>query len=300
MAHAASDTGLVLRFPAATWSSDSTSCVLPFSRAGNLILLQARADTTQGNFIFDTGAPHLVLNITYFRNYPATVHADADQNSVTGAGPAVVRTSVRELSLGTLSYARTEADLVNLGHIENNKGVRILGLLGMELFRRCVLIIDYEKSLIYLHRLGKKESEYTNELLADTASYSSFPIELTDSRIVATALMGGKKLKFMIDSGAESNLLDSRLPDKVFEQVEITGRILLSGAGEGKVEALQGILAHFSIGGRELGNLPVVITNLEKTCVSENGCIDGMLGYDFLSLHKIGFNFVTRKMYIWK
>jgi hypothetical protein len=25
-----------------------------------------------------------------------------------------------------------------------------------------------------------------------------------------------------------------------------------------------------------------------------------MLGFDFLSLHKIGFNFVTRKMYIWK
>jgi hypothetical protein len=54
------------------------------------------------------------------------------------------------------------------------------------------------------------------------------------------------------------------------------------------------------IGNLEIGSLPVVITNLEKTCISYDGCIDGMLGFDFLSLHKIGFNFVKRKMYIWK
>jgi hypothetical protein len=35
-------------------------------------------------------------------------------------------------------------------------------------------------------------------------------------------------------------------------------------------------------------------------CDSYNNCLDGMLGFDFLSLHKIGFNFVNRKMYIWK
>jgi hypothetical protein len=49
-----------------------------------------------------------------------------------------------------------------------------------------------------------------------------------------------------------------------------------------------------------IGNLPIVITNLEKTCFWLDGCADGVLGFDFLSLHKIGFNFVTRKMYLWK
>src|SRR5688572_18242942 len=51
---------------------DSTTFTVSFSRVGNLILVQGRADTTTGNFILDTGCPHLVLNLTYFRHYNAT------------------------------------------------------------------------------------------------------------------------------------------------------------------------------------------------------------------------------------
>src|ERR1700744_256110 len=49
-------------------STDSASCIIPFTRMGNLILIQAKADTTTGYFVLDTGAPGLVLNITYFRH----------------------------------------------------------------------------------------------------------------------------------------------------------------------------------------------------------------------------------------
>jgi hypothetical protein len=172
--------------------------------------------------------------------------------------------------------------------------------LGMRLFRQCEMIIDYDRSLIYLHRIGRKEAaSYKNELLRDTSAYSIVPIEIMDNKIVTRAEMAGKKLRFVIDSGAESNLLDSRLPDKIFENVVIKGRVLLTGTGSKKLEALTGDLSHLKIGNEEISTLPVVITNLEKTCVSYS-CIDGMLGFDFLSLHKIGFNFVTRKMYLWK
>lgn len=52
-------------------TSDTPSCVIPFSRAGNLIVIRAKVDTTEGNFILDTGAPRLILNLTYFRHYPS-------------------------------------------------------------------------------------------------------------------------------------------------------------------------------------------------------------------------------------
>ena len=45
-------------------TSDTPSCVIPFSRAGNLIVIRAKVDTAWGNFILDTGAPGLVLNMT--------------------------------------------------------------------------------------------------------------------------------------------------------------------------------------------------------------------------------------------
>jgi hypothetical protein len=95
-------------------------------------------------------------------------------------------------------------------------------------------------------------------------------------------------------------VLDSRLPNAIFEKVAITGRVMLMGAGNKKIEALNGSASDLIIGGQKISALPVLITNLEKTCFSYSGCIDGILGFDFLSLRKIGFNFVTRKMYLWK
>ncbi|MCW3073452.1 MAG: hypothetical protein JWP69_521 [Flaviaesturariibacter sp.] len=294
-----------VKFPVITLQTlpgaDSLSCIIPFSRAGNLILIKAKADTTVGNFILDSGAPNLVLNLTYFRDYPTTHFSDGEQTNITGSTAPMLKTMVSKFELGTLSYSRLDADLANLGHLENTKRVKILGLLGMELFRQCEMIIDYEKSLIYLHRIGRKEaSSYQSPQLSNTADYSVMPIELKDNRIITRIELGGKKLRFIIDCGAESNVLDSRLPNAVFSKVTITGRVMLTGAGNKKVEALHGNLKDMMVGGQVIGSLPVLVTNLEKTCFAYSGCVDGILGFDFLSLHKIGFNFVTRKMYIWK
>lgn len=282
-------------------SSDSANVVIPFNRVGNLIVIKARVDTTEGNFILDTGAPKLILNMTYFRHYPTTEDPEGESGGITGSAATVSPTEVAKLSFGPIKYFRVEAHRINLGHIENSKGIKILGLLGMQLFKRFEMIIDYEKSLIHLHLIGKKESSsYKSEMLKDTSAYNTFSIRIMDNKLITYGEMAGKKLTFIIDTGAESNVLDSKLPEKIFENVDITRRILLTGSGNTKVEALYGNMKNMTLGSRDVGTLPVLVTNLEKMCFSYDQCIDGMLGFDFLSLHKIGFNFVTRKMYIWK
>jgi hypothetical protein len=280
-------------------SSDSSSCIIPFTRVGNLILIPAKADTTQGFFVLDSGTPGLVLNITYFRNYPAS--NPAESGGVTGTSIMAVQTTVDSLVFGPLRYFHLTADLVNLGHIENNKGVKIFGLLGMQLFEHFEMIIDYGRSVIYLHLIGRKEAAtYRSSQLADTAAYSTVPIALEEDKIIVYAMLGGRKLKFIVDSGAETNVLDSRLPNKVFDNVTITRRVRLNGSGSEKVEALYGEVKAVRVGDRDILSLPFLITNLQSMCDAYNNCIDGMLGFDFLSLHKVGFNFVNRKMYIWK
>jgi hypothetical protein len=283
-------------------ADDSISCTMPFSRAGNLILIRARADSTEGAFILDTGSPYLVLNPTYFRDYPVTNLTDQEQGSVTGSsGATVQQVTVKKLVLGLIEYNRIDAHLLNLGHIENNKGVKVFGLLGMQLFEQFEMIIDYDQNLIYLHRIARREaSVYQHEMLKDTAAYRTVPIEMINDRALAVTEIAGKKLKLLIDFAAESNVLDSRLSNKIFENVAITRRILLNGVDNRKVEALYGDLSNMKIGGQVIDKLPVLITNLEQTCLTYESCIDGILGFDFLSLHKIGFNFVTHKMYIWK
>lgn len=279
---------------------DSPSCVIPFTRAGNLILIQATVDTLTGNFILDTGAPNLVLNMTYFRHYP-TRYTEGTEGGITGAVNDQNGTTVDHFYFGGVNYYHVDADRINLGHIENSKGIRILGLLGMQLFTRFEMIIDYQKNVIYLHLVGNKEAKtYQSEQLKNPLLFNEFPIELTDNKIFVHTQTAGKDLLFLVDFGAESNVLDSRLPDKIFKNVTITKRVELSGSGTSKVDALYGNLKNLKIGDRDIGELPVLITNLESMCSSYEHCLDGMLGFDFLSLHKIGFNFVRRKMYIWK
>jgi hypothetical protein len=286
--------------PEILFRDDSSSCVIPFNKIGNLIIIKGRVDSVEGNFILDTGSPHLVLNVIYFRNYPVTVSND-HQTSVSGIEAQVNSTQIRQFSFGTLNYYWEKADLIDMGHIENSKGVKILGLLGLSLIQQCEIIIDYSKSLIYIHRIARKEAKtYKSEQLKDESSYSTIPLEILDQKVVAKTEMGGRKLQFILDSGSETNILDSRLPKKIFEHVDITGRLNIRGTGNTIVEALQGNLTGMTMGTHDMGSLPVLITNLEKTCFSVQSCINGVLGLEFLPLQKIGFNFVTRKMYLWK
>ena len=103
-----------------------------------------------------------------------------------------------------------------------------------------------------------------------------------------------------MDSGSETSILDSRLSEKVFEQVDITGRTNVRGTDNTILEALLGNLKGMKMGNQSMESLPVMITNLERTCFSDASCANGVLSLDFLPLKKIGFNFVTRKMYLWK
>jgi hypothetical protein len=280
---------------------DSSSFTLPFSKAGNLILIKAKADTTEGNFILDTGCPGLALNSTYFRSYNVTTETGADNEGITGNTGAAENIEINSFQMGSMQEYKVKASLANLGTIENSKGVKIIGLIGMQFLADCELIIDYQTNLLHFHLINKKEmNTYRHVMLADTAAYYTLPFDITDKRIIIKTTMVGKKLRFVIDCAAETNILDSRLPDKILEGLSITGRISLVGVGNKKVEAVRGSLASFAVGERIIKDMPVLVTNLEKTCFAQGGCVDGVLGLDNLSVKKIGFNFAKHKMYIWK
>ncbi len=278
---------------------DTPTCSIPFTLAGKLILVKGRADKTEGNFILDTGAPDLVLNSTYFRDYPVEQGHNESQETITGQAEPALHTKVKWFKLGTLNYYNADADLISLGNIENSKGVKILGLLGVALFRQCELVIDYKNSMIHLHRINKKEKKtYQNPMLNDSTHYVSYPFDVVNNRILIRTIIAGKELPFVIDYAAENNIIDSRLPNKILDSVIVSGRVVLVGAGNKKVEAITGDILNFSLGRITTGNLPVIVMNLENTCFGTENCISGVLGQEFLSRYTLVFNFEKYKLYI--
>jgi hypothetical protein len=98
---------------------DFETLVIPLKRAQNLLLVEAKVDSIEGNFILDTGAPYLVLNKTYFRKGK---EADGTRSEgVTGQGGTVFHTTIDRLQIDELYFESLKADLVNLGHIEDEK-----------------------------------------------------------------------------------------------------------------------------------------------------------------------------------
>lgn len=282
---------------------DTIGFSIPFSNAGNLIVVKARVDSIQGNFILDSGNPGLVLNQTYFRNYKTIIDSESggESNGINGTVNNVEHIIISEFTFGKLTENQVKTDIVPLGHIENARNIKLIGLIGIKFFSSCEIIFDFENNQLIFTIINRKFSkQYKNQLLADTNLVKILPFTINDNRLIVQAVIANKKLKFIIDCAAETNILHSKLPNSIFEKLNIIGKTLLTGVGSNKIEALQGEIEDLTIGNKKLSNLPFIVTNLEKTCFSYIGCVDGVLGFDFLSLQKIGFNFTTNQMYIWQ
>lgn len=282
-------------------SPEAMSGDIPFTLAGNLIIIQAAVDSEKGNFILDTGAPGLVLNLTYFRYYRGSPRAESEGGGITGrvetAGPAMVK----KLSFGGFEYKEINAHRINLGHIENSRGIKILGLLGSGLFSRFEMLIDYENEVIHLHRVAKSERmNYKSIYRNESAGYSIIPMQVLDGKLLMKAMIGKQKLNFVLDTGAEVSVLDSRLSGAVFETVEMERKITLTGTSAKKTEAWYGRVKQVNLGPVKLTDFEVLITSLKSMSDAFGRSIDGMLGYSFLSKQKIAINFVGNEIYIWK
>lgn len=275
------------------WPDGTYMTNIPLKRAGRLFILEATIDGITGNFIFDTGASKLVLNSTYFRNYWTVKGSEA--GGVTGTAGTVRRTSVKKLQLAGLSYLNIPADVADLGHIENRRGVKVLGLFGSSMLRDMESVIDLASNQLRLYRLdrsGKRIGAASGSFNADLVT----KIQIVQDVVFITAVIGTKELNFCLDTGAESNMLSSSAPKKVMSTVSILRRSDLRGvAGQGS-DMLFAALGDFSLGNRKIPGMQALLASMEEMSTFYNFQVDGMLGYDFFEQGIVSLNPITREM----
>jgi hypothetical protein len=249
-------------------------------------------DGERGNLVFDTGANGLVLNSTYFRNYVKTPRAASA--GITGAVGSAEQISVGKIEFADLSYKNLRADLVNLGHIENRRGVKILGLVGFGMMRNLEIIIDPVNSELKLFRIDKTGKRVNSKASGFKPDFSQ-KIEGSSNILFLKAMIGGKLLNFCFDTGAETNALGSDANKKIMSTVTITRRTTLKGAGAEGTEVFFGRMNDFTMGDRKLVSMETIITNLDHLNEAYGTQIDGMLGYSFIKQGIICVNFVSKQ-----
>lgn len=266
------------------------SVVIPLKRAGRLFLIEAKVDGETGNLVFDTGANGLVLNSTYFRNHVKS--GGTVSNGITGAVGTVEQVAVNQLEFADLRYNKLTADMANLGHIENRRGAKIIGLIGFSLLRSMEVIIDPKRGELRLYKVdksGKRVNSGSSQFRSDLTQ----KIEGNGNILFLTGNIGGKVLNFCFDTGAETNAISSDSNKKVMSTISITRRAALKGAGAAGSEVLFGRMNDFAIGPRKIADMETVITNLDALSEAYGTHIDGMLGSSFIEHGVFCVNFLS-------
>jgi len=263
------------------------SLVIPIKRAGNLILMEVAIDSLSGNMILDTGSSSLVLNSIYFRqgnrgsNYVA--------GGVTGSVGAVSRIQIDRMNIAGLFFNNLTANVSDLSHIEKARNVRILGFCGLSIFKDFEVVVDLKNGVVELHRTnysGKRIHGVSGTIKTDM----EMQVKIISNVVFIDGIVNRRKLRFCLDTGAESNVISSVLPGRILDKVDITGRSNLRGAGNQNVEVLYGLLNELEIGKRNIPSMPVVLTNLSAMSSYYGIPVDGMLGCDFLEKGVFYFN----------
>ena len=284
---------LMAPVPGVIWPEGVYMASIPLKKAGRLFMLEATIDGVTGNLILDTGASGLVLNSTYFRNYYTVNNSAA--GGVTGLTGEIRKTTVKRLEYSGLLYTNVGADVANLGHIENRRGVKVLGLLGSSMLRNMEVVIDIAGSQLRLYRLDKSGQRIGSTRSPFKPDITT-RIQLIRDVIFLKATIGNKELNFCFDTGAESNMLCSDAPNAVMNTVSILRRSDLQGVSGGRSDVLYATLGDFSLGSRKITGMQALISNLCEMSSLYECQVDGMLGYDFLEQGVISVNMVTRQM----
>jgi predicted aspartyl protease len=271
------------------------SVVIPLKRIGRLFMVEAKVDNTTGNFLLDTGAAQLVLNSTYFRKYVSSLGGEG--SGITGSTGTIRNVQIKNLDVAGLLYKDQMADVTDLGHIENRRGVKVLGLFGVSMLKGLEMVLDIRHNELRLYRLNKsgiRVSTGKDEFRADVTE----KIELYHNVLFVKVKIGGKLLDFCLDTGAESNVLSSYAPKKVLSTITILRRSDLMGAGSGESEVLLANLNDFAINDHPIKGMQAIITSLEALSATYGYPIDGMLGYDFFDKGEISINLVLNELKI--
>lgn len=269
------------------------SITIPLKRAGRLFLIEAKIDDQEGNLVFDTGSSGLVLNKTYFRTYVSNEKPTG--GGVTGSIGKVSQIYVKRLQISNLYYEKVSADITDLGHIENRRGIKIIGLFGLNMITGFEVIFDAGNSQLQLNRIDRKGNRLSPYPAAIKFDFTQ-KIETFNNILLLKGKIGDKMLNFCLDTGAETNVISSRVSKNVMSTVRITGRSNLGGAGAATAEVLFGTMNDFKFGNQQFGNMETIVTNLDAMSDAYGRTIDGMLGFDFWQKGIYCINFGKNEM----
>lgn len=277
--------------------ANGTSVAVPFRLAGNSILVDATVNGQPGHYLIDTGSPELMLNSSYFHG----VAKPGERTTVVdfrGGGAPAKYLPVKTFSVGDVEMRRELALVTDLVPLESLKGTAIHGIIGHASLKHFELFFDFPNLTLTFHQIGKK-GELPHHTYPEVPSMF-FDLGVSGHLPYVSTKVGGKKVRFGIDTGAEVNLLNKSFYQKTHLTLMRPRSINIGGITGRVNERQQGILICSTIGLPSENGMRVTVSDIGPLNDALPIKLDGLLGVPFLKKGKCSINFKKKELCIWQ
>jgi predicted aspartyl protease len=252
-----------------------------FERGEHPFFLPVRFGTQVYDFMLDTGASGTIFDASF---RPQLGEPRGNVGASTSDSPILLQIfAAPRAFVGPFNLADcNEVATIDLHSLTPVLGRTIHGLLGMDLLKKHVLQIDFDRGRIaFLDGAPKEQQDWGQEF---SMSYDSL-----GRPQVKAAIQGGPEIEFVIDTGyGGGGSLEKGLFDEVVSSGNLKTNEVLNATATGITKFRQARVDRLNVGPFEYRGL---ILN------TGNGNI---LGADFLSRHIVTFDFPNGRLYLMK
>ena len=261
---------------------------VPFSLQNGKIFINATIDGKRGSFILDTGATGIILNQK--PNNTSKIKATGATGEL-----SVGTVQVNSFEIGHLNLTDFEAYALDISHLEQVNKRDILGLVGFDVLSNFEVLFDCKQNqIVLLPNRG-------NQLHKESEPIAEWKFSLNGHLPVIKMKIGKQQLNIGIDSGAQDNLMEQKLFNKLPKQtIGKKGQMELRGL-DGQITLVNTAwLSDATLKGHELSTMNYLFADLSAINDMSTQKIDGLLGFPFFEGKKISINYQKRKIYLWE
>ncbi len=257
---------------------------IPFVKSDGLMYIEAEVEGEIGHLIFDTGTDVLILN-SESQSMDVSFHTVGGEVSMSAV-------KVEALSIGNFSFTDVDAYARDLSQLEGQPDIKLLGIIGAQLFSDELLHIDNDRNIIQIYSRSYLSNFNSNK-------YVSSSLTIIDDILVVPISISGTEYNFILDSGASTSFVDDNLIEQhseLFIPTLKSCQIISSDsvAKQSTITQLSKIkLANLSIVDIELG-----ISDFRSISDELGIDVHGILSLDQLPIADVLIDFKASKIHI--
>ncbi|GHE45937.1 aspartyl protease family protein [Sphingobacterium griseoflavum] len=265
---------------------------IPFKLKDNLIYVPAVLNGKDGFFMFDNGAPVLILQGKYVPTQNINSNIAVDFTGVGGAMQDIKWSTGNSLSLGGMQLDGFDAPVSTSGDMDVGN-VAIFGLMGAGIYDDYQITFDYKNQELFLEKVGE-EGDLTGFSFNHGAPKGKAALTLKRHIPIVDLEIAGKVVPLGIDCGANANLLKTEMANQIQSAIAyLNEQVSIAGAGALPQSSQTANLKQAKVAGLLLQDMYTVFTDQAIGAgAGEHALpIEGLLGAPFLNQYKVTLNY---------